>query len=76
MVKVEMISTTNKNFKYMQGKVIAESDFKVGTVVWFGNFHTSNVHNIKYTYMDGEVRLIVTTLNSLYEFSILLKDAA
>ena len=70
MTKIRLVSTTNKNFKYMEGTVTEEDYFKIGTVVWFNNFHTSNIQNIAYTYLKDEIIIEVSTLNSIYKFSL------
>ena len=67
---IRLKSTTNKKFKYMQGKRLGESHFKIGTVIWFGNFHTSNLQKIEYTYHEVDVEIKATTLNSEYVFII------
>ena len=70
MSKVRLESTTNSKFKYMQGKTTKPENFKLGTVIWFEDFHTSSLKNLEYTYNKDSVEIKATTLNSEYVFVI------
>ena len=64
--RIRLKSTTNNKFKYMQGRVTSQEYFKIGTVIWFNDFHTSSLEKLEYTYIDDTVEIKATTLNSVY----------
>ena len=70
MIKVELIHTTNKKFKYMIGHKVKADEFKIGLVIWFGDFHTSSLVSIDYVYDEEYTALHVLTQNSEYIFRI------
>ncbi len=70
MKQIRFKSTNNGKFKYFEGKVTDPSNFEIGVVVWFNDFHTSAVQKIEYKYGKKDVDLKVTTLNSIYVFVI------
>jgi len=70
MSKIILKSTTNNKFKYMQGRVTKPEYFKLGTVIWFDDFHTSSLKKLEYTYNEDSVEIKATTLNSEYVFVI------
>lgn len=60
----KMVSTTNGNFKYLEGtKNILQYDEQYN-VYWFGRFHTSSIVNKKET----KTKITLQTLNSVYVF--------
>ena len=61
---VEFFSTTNPRFKYLEGTKGLLIFDDVYHIYWFNNFHTSHVKDVQ----EEEDMLIVTTLNSVYEF--------
>ena len=68
--RIRLKSTTNSKFKYMQGKTTREELFKIGTIIWFNDFHTSALEKLEYTYINDTVEIKATTLNSVYVFVI------
>ena len=67
---VEFISTTNKKFKYFIGEEVSNEDFKIGLVIWFGDFHTSSLKKLEYITVEDGVEIRVETLNSKYVFLV------
>jgi len=67
---IRLDSTTNEKFKFLEGQRTGDSNFKIGTVVWFEDFHTSNIQKIEYTYFKYDVEIKVYTLNSEYVFVV------
>jgi len=63
---VELVSTTNPKFKYLEGTKTDE--INIGVVIWFKNFRTSALKKIEYEYTDDATILTATTLNSVYIF--------
>ena len=68
--RVILKTTNNKKFKYMQGRATQPEFFKIGTVIWFNDFHTSSLQKLEYTYEDKYIEIKATTLNSKYVFRI------
>ena len=68
----ELTSTTNPKFKYLEGTKARE--FIIGNVIWFNDFHTSNLKRIEYDYKEDRIVVTATTLNSVYVFTRLHKD--
>lgn len=73
---VQLDSTTNAKFKYMEGWKGMLTYFPEHIPAYFdslkGNLRTSNVQQID---VSG-TKLILTTLNSVYTFSIITEDEA
>ena len=70
-MEVKFISTTNPQFKYLEG-VIA-SQFYIDVVVNFNDFHTSRISRIDYNWTSNyHAVLTVETKNSTYVFDITL----
>ena len=69
---ITFVSTTNPSFKYLEG--MKSTVFKIGSVIWFEDFHTSNLKSIKYKYTDKYTELKVKTLNSMYVFRIMKEN--
>jgi len=67
---IELVKTTNTKFKYMQGRKVKANDFKIGLVIWFGDFHTSSLVSTDYIYEDDYTDLHIETQNSKYLFRI------
>lgn len=60
----EMVSTTNRQFKYLEGTTAGlELDTQLN-IYWFNNFHTSSIKEVKKT----KNTITITTLNSVYKF--------
>ncbi len=67
---VTMVSTNNPRFKYLEDMTLQAAEFKIGTIIWFGSFHTSSLKKVTYKYKKKYILLTATTLNSVYVFKI------
>jgi len=71
MMEVELLETTNPTFKYLQGSKVKVKDFRIGLIIWFGDFHTSLLQKIEYKYCKNNKAIITAhTLNSVYKFKV------
>ncbi len=68
---VKFTSTTNPSFEYLEGTTVPNNLFKIDVSVWFDDFHTSYVKNIKFKYSKDKTVLtyVVDTRNSRYVFT-------